>query len=446
MDESEAGFLAINWIITNLTVLKPFDISMLMGIFTVVALLIFSGLISGSEIAFFSIDPNQFKELEESEDKTDALIINHLENPKRLLAIILVSNNFVNVAIVLISAWLSGEMFDFSSAPVVGFIIQVVVITGMLLLFGEIMPKIYARQKVLMFVRMMAKPISILGNIFKPLVMLLVNSTNMIDKRIQKRKNSLSMSELSEVVDIAHANSEDVETEEVKILKSITTFGETEVSEIMRARVDVAALDIKTPFAEVIEFIKEWGYSRIPVFEESFDHVKGILYIKDMLSHLNDDDFGWQSLIRDAFFIPENKKINDLLQEFKRRKIHMAIVVDEYGGTSGIVTLEDVLEEIVGEISDEFDIKEQEKDYKKLGENLYVFEAKTSINDLSKVLDLDPDFFDEVKGESDSIAGLILELTGDFPKINDVVKYKNVEFEVMMMDNRRIKKVKIKLL
>ena len=446
MNETEAGLLVINGFTTFLGILQPFDLSIIIGLLAIIILLILSGLISGSEIAFFSIKPTLLKEIENSDDKKDKLIATLITNPKRLLATILVSNNFVNVAIVLIAAWLSNIAFDFSSVPVWGFVFQVVVITVVLLLFGEIMPKIYARQKVEKFTKMMAKPIIILGKIFNPLVSLMVKSTNLMDRRLMNKKNSLTMSELSEVVDIAHANSDEVENEEVKILKGIATFGETEVSEIMKARVDVAAIDADASFEEVVDFIKESGFSRLPVYEEDFDHLKGILYIKDLLSNLSDKNFKWQELIRDAFFVPENKKINDLLQEFKKKKIHLAIVVDEYGGTSGIVTLEDVLEEIVGEISDEFDVKEANQDFKKIDDHSWVFEAKVSLNDLCKVVDINPDYFDEIKGEADSIAGLILELIGDFPKINEVVTYKNIEFVVMMMDNRRIKKVKVNLI
>jgi len=251
---------------------------------------------------------------------------------------------------------------------------------------------------------------------------------------------------LSEIVEIANANNNKSELEEAKILKSITTFGETDVKEIMKARVDVFAVNISTPTEQLIELIKEQGYSRIPIFKENYDGVEGVLYIKDLLSHLNDKLFHWQDLIRQAFFVPENKKINDLLQEFKKKKIHLAIVVDEYGGTSGIVTLEDILEEIVGEISDEFDIKEDSLSYKKIDEKTWVFDAKTSINDLCKIINIDAYYFDKIKGESDSIAGLILELKGEFPKINDIIKYNNIEFEVLMMDNRRIKRIKLKML
>lgn len=446
MEETETVFLIINWFTNLLTILRPFDPSAIIGIIIIIILLIFSGLISGSEIAFFSMKPSYIKEVENSEERKDKQIASLIGRPKYLLAIILVSNNFVNVAIVLISAWLSNIMFDFSSAPIWGFIFQVIVITGVLLLFGEIMPKIYARQKVEKFTRMMVMPIGFLGKIFNPIVSLLVKSTKLMDKRVINKKSSLTMSELSDVVDIAHAYSQEVENEEVKILKGIASFGETEVSEIMKARVDVSAIDTKMNYVDLVDFIKESGFSRLPVYEEDFDHVVGVLYIKDLLSNLSDKDFNWNALVREAFYVPENKKINDLLQEFKKRKIHLAIVVDEYGGTSGIVTLEDVLEEIVGEISDEFDVKEAYDDFKKIGDNSWVFDAKTSLNDLCKVLDISPDFFDEVRGEADSIAGLILELLGDFPKVNDVVTYSRIEFVVMMMDKRRIKKLKVNLL
>jgi putative hemolysin len=409
-----------------------------------VVLIILSGLISGSEIAFFSINPGLLKNLNKSEKTSDRLIMRHLDNPRRLLATILISNNFVNISLVLVAAWLTPFIYDFSNSPLLGFIVQVVAITGILLLFGEILPKIYARQRVDFFIHMMARPISVLTRAFWPLVILLENSTKFMDRIMLKRKNTITMSELSEVVEIAHEQAYDVETEDVKILKGITTFGETEVRDIMKARVDVSSIDYQTSFEELVEFIREWGFSRFPVYEETFDQIKGVLHIKDLLPYLHQSGFKWQSVLREPIFIPENKKINDLLQEFKSKKIHLAIVVDEYGGTSGIVTLEDILEEILGEISDEFDQTESDNNIIKVGDEEWVMDAKTSINDLCKFLDLDLNFFDGVKGESDSVGGIILEITGDFPSIGHKCKYKNYDFEVVLTDKRRIKRVKIK--
>lgn len=446
MDETETGFHILNLLSANLALIFTQALPIITGIVITLILLILSGLISGSEIAYFSITPKIIKELKKSESQTDKHILKHLENPKRLLAILLISNNFVNITIVLVSAWLTPLVFDFSNSPLLGFIIQVVVITTALLLFGEILPKIYARQKVRMFSRLMARPLQILSQIFYPLVFLLERSTRFIDKQLQNRKNTITMSELSEVVEIAHAQATDVETEEVKILKGIATYGETEVREIMKARVDVSAADIRMNLTELVDFVKEWGFSRYPVFGETSDDVKGVLHIKDLLPHLSKSEFKWQSLVREPIFIPENKKINDLLQDFKAKKNHLAIVVDEYGGTSGIVTLEDVIEEILGEISDEFDTKDTENNIVKLGDKIWSMDAKTSINDFCKLAEFELDFFDEVKGESDSVAGLLLEILGDFPKENQKIGYKNIEFQVMALDKKRIKKVKVSIL
>ncbi len=413
----------------------------------IILLLFMSGMISGSEIAFFSISPTMKEELEESESKLSVSVVKLLNNPKDLLAGILISNNFINIGIVLLSTTFTQIIFDFSKTPVFGFIIQVVLITSVLLLFGEIMPKILAKQKPMTFIGVMTKPLLFILKIFKPLIYVLSKTTGVIDKHLENKKPQLSMEDLSDVVDLAgELDNMEVEEENKKILKGIATFGDTEVSEIMKARVDVKALDYEVTFSKVMEYIQEWGYSRIPVFEESLDSVKGMLYVKDLLSYIDEDSFNWKSKIRPAFFVPENKKINDLLQEFRAKKIHLAIVVDEYGGTSGIVTLEDVLEEIVGDISDEYDMESEDFQFKKVADKTWVFEAKSSINDFCKTIGIDSDVFDEVRGESDSLAGLVLELKGDFPKIHEKIESKDIVFEVLEMDKRRISRVKVKKL
>jgi gliding motility-associated protein GldE len=290
----------------------------------------------------------------------------------------------------------------------------------------------------------MAGPLSFTQKIFKPLIHILVFSTNIIDKRISKNKNSLSMNDLSEVVDLATSQTEGEHKDETMILKGIATYGETDVKEIMKARVDVSAIEINAPFEEVLQSVREWGYSRIPIYDDTLDQIKGILYIKDLLSFIEDTNYNWNKKIRKAFFVPENKKINDLLQEFRQKRIHMAIVVDEYGGTSGIVTLEDVLEEIVGDISDEFDTQNEDFVYNQIDENTWVFEAKTTLLDLCKIIEIDNDIFDEVKGESDSIAGLILEIKGDFPEEGEEIEFEGIVFKVISMDARRISRVRVK--
>jgi gliding motility-associated protein GldE len=415
---------------------------LVIGIVVVFLLLFFSAMISGSEIAFFSFSPANLKQIRENETGTNKIILSLLDIPKRLLATILISNNFVNVGIVILSSYLISEIFNFTDFPVLGFIIEVVVITTFILLFGEIIPKIFAAQKPVLFATVMAKPLRFLAKLFYPLGILLVKFTSVIDKRIERKGVDVSMSDLSDAIDITA--DENMDEEDTKILKGIVRFTDIDVKEIMKSRVDVTALDAETSFKEVLKTIIDSGYSRIPVFEETFDNVKGVLYIKDLLPHLDEkDDYNWPALLRKPFFVPENKKINDLLKEFQDKKIHLAIVVDEYGGTSGIVTLEDILEEIVGEITDEFDAPEDEVDYKKINDSTYLFEGKTSINDFCKIVGIDDDIFDEVKGESDSLAGLILELEGEIPEKGSNTSFKNFVFEVYTVDERRIKEIKV---
>lgn len=416
-----------------------------LSIMAILVLLAGSALMSGSEVAFFSLGPNQLHELRSSDRASDKTILHLLETPKRLLATILISNNFINVAIVIISTFLVNGLIDFEKIQYwMAFLIQVVVITALLLLLGEIMPKVYATRRNLNLARMMASPLKILVGLFYPLSSLLVSSTNLIDKRISRNSYNVSMSEISDAIELTTGT--DTPEGEKKILQGIARFGDTEVKEIMKSRMDVTAVDISTGYKELLKMIIEAGYSRIPAYEDSFDNIKGILYIKDLLPHLHEEDvFNWRLLLRDALFIPENKRINDLLQEFQEKKIHMAIVVDEYGGTSGIVTLEDILEEIVGEISDEHDEPIGEFEYTKLDDWNYIFEGKTSLNDLIKILNLEDDIFDKVRGDADSLAGLILELIQKMPERNEKTSYKNFTFTVKAVDKRRIKRVLVTL-
>jgi gliding motility-associated protein GldE len=410
----------------------------------ILVLLVFSAAISGSEIAYFFLNPAQLEEIKSKKSKTNSLVLSLLEIPKRLLATILISNNFINVSIVILGAYVSNMLFDFTGFPILGFIIEVVVMTGIILLFGEIMPKIYATQKPVVFARFMAGPLRFLTKFFYPLSSLLVSTTSIIDKRFARKGRNITMDELSDAIDITADDKNS--GEETKILKGIVKFTDIEVKEIMKSRMDVTALDAEITFGEVIRTVIESGYSRIPVYEETFDNIKGILYVKDLLPHLDaEEDLNWLELLRPAFYVPENKKINDLLNEIQEKKIHLAIVVDEYGGTSGIVTLEDIIEEIVGEITDEFDAPGDEIDYKKINDNKYVFEGKTSINDFCKIVDIEDDVFDDVKGDFDSLAGLILETEGSLPRRNKIVPIKNFTFKILTVDIRRIKKVEVSI-
>jgi gliding motility-associated protein GldE len=415
------------------------------GIVSIFGLLIFSAMMSGAEVAFFSLGPNQLHELRTRDSKSDKTVLHLLEIPKRLLATILISNNFVNVAIVIISTYVVNSLIDFDQVKYwVAFLIQVVVVTALLLFLGEIMPKVYATRQNMRFARFMAPVMKFLVTFWYPLSSVLVRSTSLIDKRISRKAYNVSIEELSDAIELT--TSHDTPEGEKKILQGIAKFGDIEVKEIMKSRVDVTAVEISTGFKDLLKIIVDAGYSRVPAYEDTFDQVKGILYIKDLLPHIDAPaDFYWPGLLREALFIPENKKINDLLQEFQLKKIHMAVVVDEYGGTSGIVTLEDIIEEIVGEISDEHDEPVGEIDYTRLDDRNYIFEGKTSINDMVKILGLEDEVFDEARGEADSVAGLILELMQKMPERNEKVTFKDFTFTVKGVDKRRIKRVLVTL-
>lgn len=414
--------------------LGPFNITDLIFIVILLLLLLSSALISASEVAFFSLAPAQLEEL--TQKGYDKVISLH-KKPDRLLATILISNNFVNVGIVIISAYLVDSLFDFSSNPVLGFIIQVIVVTFVLLLFGEIMPKLYANRSQTKVAIFMASPLTFLGYLFRPVSWLLIHSTSLISKRIAK-KDSLSMDQLSKALELTKDS--DI-TEEKDILEGIVRFSNIYAIDIIQPRINIIAVSLEDDFEHIRQLIIEHGYSRLPVYNENLDNIVGVLYIKDLLAHLKEDkNFKWQNLIRPAYFVPETKKINDLLEEFQSKKVHLAIVVDEYGGTSGIVTMEDILEEIVGEINDETD--EQEHTYIKIKNNAFIFEGHTLLNDFEKIIGADSDSFKEIEGEADTLAGLILEIKGELPKKNDIITYREHKFTVLDVDNRRIKKIK----
>jgi putative hemolysin len=418
--------------------LKPLSLEILAAVLVVLLLLISSALISGSEVAFFSLGPNNIESLRKSRSRNSMSLLKLLDMPERLLATILVANNFINIGIVIISAYITSSLFDFSQSPAIGFIIQVVVITFLILFFGEILPKIYAHYFSLRFAKIMARPLIISEKIFRPLSSFLISSTSFVKKKFPLKKMNISMDELSSALELAEQNT----GEDKSILEGIVKFVNIYVREIMTSRVDVVGADIRLKFGPLIELIVESGYSRIPVYDKNFDNIKGILYIKDLLPHIQKpDSFNWQSLIRPPYYVPETKKIDDLLKEFQTNKIHLAVVVDEYGGTSGIITLEDILEEIVGEITDETD--EEEALYTQIDNNTFIFEGKAQLNDFYKIFNLDEHIFDDVKGDADTLAGLILEIKGEFPKKNDIIRYNNFEFKIILVDNRRIKKIQV---
>ena len=418
----------------------PITIGVVFGFVVLAILLLLSSLVSGSESAFFSLSPKDIRYLEESQNKSCKKILELLEKPEQLLASVLVANNFINVGIVILATYLTNSIVDFSASPILGFVFQVVIITFILLLFGEIIPKILATNKALSFSRYMAVPLLIITKIFRPINYLLVSSTAQMSKRFSPRRN-ISIDELSDALEITSGQ----HPEEKKILRGIVTFGHTEVREIMKPRMDVVAVDISAGLNKVKSVVVESGYSRIPVYEQSFDEIRGVLYVKDLLPHIDEPDtFAWQSLLREPYFIPESKKINVLLSEFETNRIHLAIVVDEYGGTCGIVSLEDILEEIVGEISDESD--EEVSLYSKIDETTYLFEGKILLNDFAKVVNVDDEIFDEVRGEAETLAGVILEIMGYLPNKNDTITHKFFKFTIDSVDNKRIRRVRVKVL
>ncbi|GAB1415572.1 gliding motility-associated protein GldE [Paludibacter sp.] len=404
-------------------------------------MLIISGLISASEVAFFSFTPKILDEFQESEKKSEQEIVKLLKYPQKLLAAILIGNNFVNVAIILILTVVTNNIFNFDETPILGFLIKTVIITFLLLLFGEILPKVYASQDGRKVATFTAPFMSVLQSMFKPFVYILVNSTSVINKQMSKHsKTNISIDELSHALELTSSGND----EDTEILEGIIKFGNIQVVEIMTARVDIIDVDIKTTYKKLLEVIVNSGYSRIPVFSGTRDNIKGILYSKDLLPHLDKpDSFRWQTLLRQPYYIPETKMIDDLLSEFQQNKVHLAIVVDEYGGTSGLITLEDIIEEIVGEISDEYD--EEEALFTKIDNHTFIFDAKILLNDFFKIEEISESDFRKYTDEVETLAGLILEIKGEIPKINEQIEFDKYIFEILAVDKRRIKRVKLQI-
>lgn len=405
------------------------------------ALLTVSALVSGSETAFFSLSPGDVRELEESETKQSRAAVKLLDDKDRLLSTILITNNLVNIGAILMANSIIDLIVAFGQATALEFVVKVIIVTFVLLLFGEIMPKIFAAYNTLSFSRRMALPLLSLQRFFKPLSAVLIKAGGTITNALAKKQANLSMSELTDAIEIAEADSAD----DKKMLTGIVRFVRTEVDQIMKPRIDVVALEQGASFGEVKETVVKSGFSRIPVYNENLDDIKGVLYVKDLLPHLGEGDgFSWQQLLRPAYFVPEHKKINDLLEDFQKRKIHIAVVVDEYGGTLGIVSLEDILEEIVGEIADESDV--EAAPYERIDANHYIFEGRTHLGDFLRALELPDTFLDSVRGDADTLAGLMLEIRGEFFCEGESVDYDNIELKAMRVENRRITKVEVTLI
>ncbi len=416
-------------------------ISAIIGLVVLCLLLAASALVSSCETAFFSLQPADIEDIESRTDSKSKLVLKLREKPKTLLATILIANNFVNVTITLLSTYIITLLFDMASYPVAAFFMEVVVVTSMILIVGEITPKIYAGNRPVKVAMFMARPLRFLIGLFKPLSKPLVNSTSFMDKHLEKKKGEISMEDLSTAVDIATEQSTPLE--EKQMLKGIASFSEKEVSGVMIPRIDIIGVEKGMDFSYMLAVVIKSGFSRIPVYDETLDHVEGILYVKDLLPYIDAQSYEWQKLIRPAFFVPENRKINDLFQDFREKKIHIAIVVDEYGGTSGLITMEDVIEEIVGEINDEFDEANLEEHYSKLEDGSYLFKAQTSIVDFCKVFGLDENYFEPMQGEADTLAGLILEIEGRIPEIGFKFDFEKFKMEITDANSKRIKEVKV---
>lgn len=429
------------------SLLMPFltvDIALIVQFAIFCLLLLCSAIISGSEVSLFSLSPTEIDELKEDHNSANNLIAKMVENPKKLLATVLIANNLVNISIVLISPELTNFAFGGIKNPILRDVMNIGLVTFVLLLCGEILPKIYANRNNLVFAKRVAYFIYILDTVFTPISLPMKSFTVWIQKRLGKTKSNISVGQLSQALELA--SEEDTTNEEKKLLESIVSFGNTETCEVMVPRVDIFALSEDTPFSEVLSEIVKIGYSRIPVYRENLDNITGVIYIKDLLPYIEKTDFEWTKVMRKAFFVPENKKLDDLLSEFQEKKIHLAVVVDEYGGTCGIITLEDIMEEIVGSINDEFD--DDDVTYSKINDHTYIFEGKTVLKDFYRIVKMDDEnilLFDEKRGEAETLAGFLLEISGNFPQKGKPIVFHNYSFTVEAFDKHRIKEIKVKI-
>jgi len=404
-------------------------------------LLVMSALVSGSEVAFFSMSQDDIAKTKVSHVKNELLIIELLKRPKRLLATILILNNFINVAIVTLSTFLTWEIVGSKETEGLMVVALTAIITFLIVFYGEIVPKVYANQNNISFARRMAPFLTLSERFFSPLAWLLMSISKIIERRVEQKGFNISVDELHQALEIT--STPETTEEEKGILKGIVNFGTLSVRQVMKSRMDITAFDIEDDYHTLMDRINKNGFSRIPVFKDTIDKIEGVLYVKDLLPYTDqEDDFKWQELLRPGFFVPESKKIDSLLKDFQEKRVHMAIVVDEYGGTSGLITLEDVIEEIVGEISDEFD-ENEDVAYNKLDENTFIFEGKTSLNDFSKIIGEDPSYFDEVKGDSESIGGLLLELNSKLPRAGEKINFNRFVFTAVSVDLKRIKRVRV---
>ena len=425
----------------SFTFLDSIDTNLLFGSIGIVFLLFCSAMVSAAEVALFSLTPNDISKLAEENTSKAGQISKLLERPKKLLATILVANNFSHIGVVIIFAYAGDAVFESIDSPLLKFIVEVLLITFLILLFGEVLPKIYASRNNIRFSKFIATPISLLDKLLSPISIPMRSVSVFLHEKLGKQKSNISVDQLSQALELT--STEDTTSEEQKILEGIVSFGNTDTKQVMSPRIDIFALEIEESFSEIYAKIVDKGYSRIPVYRDSIDHIEGILFVKDLIPHINKKEFDWNKLMREPFFVPENKKLDDLLKEFQSKKSHLAIVVDEYGGTSGLVSLEDVIEEIVGDISDEFD--DENLNYSQIDEKNFLFEGKINMKDFYRIVDVDEEMFENSKGEAETLAGFILEVLGNFPKKGQKIHFADVKFTIEVVDKKRIKQLKVTL-
>ncbi|WP_418264741.1 gliding motility-associated protein GldE [Flavobacterium faecale] len=425
----------------SLNFINTIDSDLLFGIIGILALLFCSAIISGAEVALFSLSQKDIDNSIQENNSKGKILTDLLNRPKKLLATLLVANNFINIGVVILFSFIGSNLFASVHSPVLKFILEVIVVTFLLLLFGEVLPKVYASRNNVKFAQFIALPISILDTALTPISVPMRSTTVYLHNKLGKQKTNFSVDQLSQALELT--SSEDTSSEEQKILEGIVTFGNTDTKQVMSPRIDVFALEISETFGEICPKLIEKGYSRIPVYRDNIDQIEGVLFVKDLLPHINKKDFDWTTLIREPFFVPENKKLDNLLKDFQNMKNHLAIVVDEYGGTSGLVSLEDVIEEIVGDISDEFD--DEDVNFSQLDDKNFIFEGKINLRDFYRIVEVDEDLFESKKGEAETLAGFLLEIVGNFPKKGQKIIYENCTFKVETVDNKRIKQIKVTL-
>ncbi|MCA0349251.1 MAG: gliding motility-associated protein GldE [Bacteroidetes bacterium] len=425
----------------SLNFIETVDTNIILGSIGVFILLFFSAMVSAAEVALFSLTPNDLNKLNEENPKKGDLLSKLIQKPKKLLATLLLANNFLNIGVVILFSMVGDTLFSGISSPILKFVVEVILVTFLILLFGEVLPKVYASRNNVKFSVALSTPIFILDNLLSPISLPMRNITVFLHAKFGNQKSSLSVDQLSQALELT--SDEDTTQEEQKILEGIVSFGNTDTKQVMSPRIDVFGLDIDESFADIYPKIIEKGYSRIPVYQENIDDIKGVLFVKDLIPHIHKKEFDWKKIIREPFFVPENKKLDDLLKDFQSMKSHMAIVVDEYGGTSGLVSLEDIIEEIVGDISDEFD--DENINFSQIDDRNYLFEGKITLKDFYRIIDVDEDLFESKKGEAETLAGFILENLGNFPKKGQKIHFSNLFFTIETVDKRRIKQIKVTL-